>query len=208
MITPHTSEEAILSEHFYNSLEDPTSTARGLVLVPLFVVGFLLPFAAVDSLVLLFTILFLLLALVSFAFSWLVRRLQLREALRLLVWLRSVPFQLDGYLDALNYEPLRDRYFYIRAELEPMQEDKLPAPAALNAFIDERLQKVRIRFQLGENLTILLTSTRLSTLGDGESGQRSNLDCHRWLRICLQDVLLPLHEKYPIRRVLIYHQNA
>jgi hypothetical protein len=208
MLTPQISEEMILSEHFYNSVEDPNSIVRGLVLVPLFVVALLLPFAVFDELIFMCVSFALLIALVAFGSSWVMRRLRLREALRILVWLRSMPFKIEGYLDALNYEPLRDRYFYLRVELKPLAEDKLPSPEMLDRFIQSRLRTVRIRYQLGENLVILLTSARLSTREGDDSLQRNNLDCHRWLRSCLGDVLSPLHERYSIRRVLVYHQNA
>lgn len=203
---------APLAPHLYDSLEDPASGARGALLISLLVGVFLLPVAVVEPVVLAVAVLSIGVACGVYLYARLSRGARMRRALALARWLEGLPFPVEGFWEALQEPPQRAQFLFVRAELasSPRPPTTVEVEGAVKRCQGAPPHRLRVQEQRFIPVALVLESARLLTHDEAArpSAPRHYRHGLRWMTGCLREVIVPLHQRYPVSRVWVRHQGC
>ncbi|HET7464494.1 MAG TPA: hypothetical protein VFJ82_24760 [Longimicrobium sp.] len=111
-------------------------------------------------------------------------------------WLRALPFPVRGYFRVLGDTPAEERCVRVRITFR----HTAPAREVLEGMAGRMAYPATARLDGGSGLrwTIRSAAIRTPAVDDVEM---TNLQVLAWMRIVIGDVLLPLHDAYPLRSV-------
>jgi hypothetical protein len=142
---------------------------------------------------------FLLVGALFFA-SW--SLFEVRRGARLVrgevAWLKSLPFEVSGYLTSLRGDPSARDEYTIRVTVV-MRDEPLPE-WAIEAIPELTSRPLKVTVQQGE-LRFFLDGVTVKTKVSGKDKPPTNLPLRDWLHECVTQILLPIDTTYRIQRV-------
>jgi|GEM_PF-1940329 len=128
-----------------------------------------------------------------FGGRWVLGRVYLRRERE---WIRSLPFPVRGYFRVLGETPEEERRVRVRFQFQ----DAAPARELLEGLVGRVAYPASARLTGGSGLRWTAESTTIHTYMP-EDSTATNLQVLSWMRGMMEEVLLPLHEAYPLRGV-------
>ena len=142
---------------------------------------------------------FLLVGALFFA-SW--SLFEVRRGARLVrgevAWLKSLPFEVSGYLSSLGEDPSARDEYTIQATVI-MRDETLPE-WVIEAIPELTARPLKVTVQQGE-LRFSMAGVTDKTKVSREDKHATNLPLRDWLHECVTQILLPLDTTYRIQRV-------
>jgi hypothetical protein len=111
-------------------------------------------------------------------------------------WLRALPFPVRGYFRVLGETPSEERFVRVRI----LFRHAAPERQVLEGLAGRLVYPATATLDGGTGLRFTIRSAAIRTpaVDDGEITNRQVLG---WMRGMIREVLLPLHEAYPMRSV-------
>ena len=113
-------------------------------------------------------------------------------------WLKSLPFEVSGYLSSLGEDPFSRDEYTIRTTVI-MRDEPLPE-WVIETISELTLRSLKVTVQQGE-LRFSITGVTAKTKVSGEDKHPTNLPLRDWLHECVTQILLPIDTTYRIQRV-------
>jgi hypothetical protein len=111
-------------------------------------------------------------------------------------WVRSLPFPVQGYFRVLGETPAEERRVRVRFEFQAAA----PGREVLEGLVGRVAYPATARLTGGRELRWTAESATIRT-PVVEDVDPTNLQVLSWMRGMIEEVLLPLHEAYPLRSV-------